>query len=318
MKKTIVGFICVLLFTITTLANEAVDEIQNCSVTIKSGMSEGSGTIVSREIFKTNKKKEKVIINFIVTAGHVVDDLRNVRTVIKDGKDYKIIEFKNASMVREEIQDGRRVGESKMDCKVIAYSNSDHGDDLALLMIVKHGYKDLDTNANFYLNDNLIKVGSQLWHCGSLLGQMGANSMTAGIMSQIGRIYQGKVYDQTTVTAFPGSSGGGVFLIKDNEPLYMGMVVRGSGETFNLIVPIRRILDFAKRRNLEWIFDKSHKTPTLEEIEQIPIEEDKTIIDQKPTLAPKANSLIFLDGQHAKYCTWYVGPIPTYLPQRDQ
>ena len=41
--------------------------------------------------------------------------------------------------------------------------------------------------------------------------------MTTGIMSQVGRMLalnsSTKVlFDQTTVTAFPGSSGGGVFL----------------------------------------------------------------------------------------------------------
>ena len=62
-------------------------------------------------------------------------------------------------------------------------------------------------------------------------------------MSQVGRVLDlgsggGTVFDQTTVTAFPGSSGGGVFL---TDGKYVGMLVRGAGETFNLIVPVRRM-----------------------------------------------------------------------------
>ncbi|HAT67623.1 MAG TPA: hypothetical protein DCS66_24005, partial [Flavobacteriaceae bacterium] len=58
---------------------------------------------------------------------------------------------------------------------------------------------------------------TELYHVGSLLGQTGSNSMTRGIVSQVGRVLNlgsgdGTVFDQTTVTAFPGSSGGGVFL----------------------------------------------------------------------------------------------------------
>jgi hypothetical protein len=98
---------------------------------------------------------------------------------------------------------------------------------------------------------------------------MGANSMTSGIVSQVGRI-KGKVeFDQTTVTAFPGSSGGGVYLTNGE---YMGMLVRGAGENFNLIVPIRRMKKWAKESSLLWALDPKVKMPTLEELENIPVE----------------------------------------------
>ena len=52
---------------------------------------------------------------------------------------------------------------------------------LALLMVRAKDYaKD---GVDFYLkeeNDRIIPIGTDLFHVGSLLGQMGANSMTTG------------------------------------------------------------------------------------------------------------------------------------------
>ena len=81
-----------------------------------------------------------------------------------------------------------------------------------------------------------------------ILGQTGANSMTDGIMSQHGRLINKKEFDQVTVVAFPGSSGGGVYL---ENGLYVGMLVRGARtQGFNLIVPIRRIRAWAEKANV--------------------------------------------------------------------
>ena len=40
---------------------------------------------------------------------------------------------------------------------------------------------------------------------------------------------------------------------------YIGTLVRGSGETFNYYVPVRRIKEWAKRHNIEFIFDANGK-----------------------------------------------------------
>ena len=246
---------------------EVVNHLQNISVTIKAeddySKSEGSGVLIVREI-----EKEKV--TFVWTAAHVVDNLRSVRTVInEEGAQVKVVEFKDAQIVKELVEGGRRVGEIKMDAAVIKYSDADNGHDLALLMVRAKDYG--KASAEFFIDkeDNLAEIGTPLFHVGSLLGQMGANSMTTGIVSQVGRT-MGKVeFDQTTVTAFPGSSGGGVFL---EDGRYMGMLVRGAGEGFNLVVPIRRMQDWAKKNDLLWALDVSKKTPTIEEIEEISVE----------------------------------------------
>ncbi len=44
---------------------------------------------------------------------------------------------------------------------------------------------------------------------------------------------------------------------------YCGMLVRGSGETFNLIVPIRRMAVWAKKVGVEWAINDKVDPPYL-------------------------------------------------------
>jgi hypothetical protein len=267
--------IILLLVCATCYGEENIAEyLQNISVTIKAGGSEGSGVIVTRDVQVSKDGKDKEKINFVWTAGHVVDGLRSVRTVIDSkGQERKTVEFKDAAIVKELVQNGRKVGELKMDARVVKYSDADNGHDLALLMIRKRDF--VAASAKFYLEEDPVPIGTQLFHVGSLLGQDGANSMTAGIMSQIGRVLNtgrssGKIYDQTTATAFPGSSGGGIFLADGpNKGKYVGMLVRGAGEGFNLIVPVRRMKTWCKEMDLMWALDVKDKCPTLDKIKDI-------------------------------------------------
>ena len=150
----------------------------------------------------------------------------------------------------------------------------------------------------FYLDKEIPELGTDLLHVGSLLGQFGANSMTSGIMSQHGRILKDlnkHIFDQTTCTAFPGSSGGGVFLKRggggDTRPRYVGMLVRGAGEGFNLIVPVRRMVDYCERHKMMWALDAKVKMPTEAELKKMPIEttpkEKKEAVDAKKDAAKK-------------------------------
>lgn len=281
--KTVTSILLVLAMAFTVQANDLVKHLQDISVTIKApskfgGESQGSGTVITRVMKDSDGKDVKV--NFIWTAAHVVDGLRNVRTVVDSdtGTERKVVEFRPAFIVKELSENGRRVGELKMEVKVVKYSDASNGHDLALLMVRKTDF--VDVNAEFYLEgDKTLPIGTQLFHVGSLLGQVGANSMTNGIMSQVGRVVQlsdgnPTLFDQTTVTAFPGSSGGGVFLATEGEHKgkYVGMLVRGAGETFNLIVPVRRMYDWSKGCGLLWALDTNVPMPTLKEIEDITVE----------------------------------------------
>lgn len=271
MKKTLILF-SVFCFSFSMFGispkerRKVADQLQDISVTIRaeSGYqkSEGSGVLITREV-------EGEQVTFVWTAGHVVDNLRDVRTVIVDGNTKKLVEFEDVQIIKELVESGRRVGEIKMDAVVVKYSDADDGEDLALLMVRAKDYG--KSGAKFYLDkeEDIIPIGTQLFHVGSLLGQMGANSMTSGIVSQVGRIHGKVEFDQTTVTAFPGSSGGGVYL---QDGRYVGMVVRGAGENFNLIVPVRRMVRWAERHDIMWAIDPSVEMPSFKEIKDLPVE----------------------------------------------
>jgi S1-C subfamily serine protease len=233
--------------------------LQDISVTIRADRSEGSGVA----FFRDGQ-------TFIWTAAHVVDGLRTTRMVIdpKTGSPRTVVEFKDAKIIKTLIDNGRTVGRIEMDAEIIRYSDSNHGEDLALLRVRKRDF--IKTSSSFYLDDKIPPLGTRLFHVGSLLGQQGSNSMTTGIMSQHGRLIGKTVYDQTTVTAFPGSSGGGVYL---EDGRYVGMLVRGAGEGFNLIVPVRRMRSWAKKAGVQWALDHDAKMPSQEELDKMPIED---------------------------------------------
>ena len=271
-------FVPVMLLALCSLGfgQDLAQQLQDVSVTVKAGRSEGSGVLITRNVKTTGDKIEK--INFVWTAGHVIDNLRSVRTIIREGKPIQVVEFKDVQIVQELVEQGRRVGEIKMDAKVLKFSHSENGEDLALLMVRKKNF--VDNNAVFLSSDEPVSIGQELYHVGSLLGQQGSNSMTRGIMSQIGRVLNlgsgdGVIFDQTTVTAFPGSSGGGVFLTersKDDAGKYVGMLVRGAGETFTFIVPVRRMRKWAREQNVLWALDVKESTPSYAAILKLPIE----------------------------------------------
>lgn len=273
MRRTVVGlFVLIFSYSLeaqTTRPVSIAEQLQSISVTITTNGGEGSGVIVKRGEY-----------NYVLTAAHVVDSLRKTRTVIdpRTGTERKIVEFDDAAILQNLLEDGRKVGKIEMSARVICYSDADHGEDLAVLRVEKKNF--IDSSAVFSQDDDPPPVGADLYHVGSLRGQFGANSVTTGIISQIGRIFENKLYDQTSCTAFPGSSGGGVFY---RDGRYVGMLVRGGGETFNLIVPIRRIRIWSNKMGLKFILDPSVPLPTEEELKRIPIEDTgKSFSDVRP------------------------------------
>jgi hypothetical protein len=251
------------------------EHLQNVSVTIRSegaySAGEGSGVIFTRKDTKGN------LVNFIWTAAHVVDNLRSERKVLVNGSPKTLVEFKDPVVIKEIRQNGRTVGRLQMDAEVLKYSESEDGHDLALLRVRKFNF--VTDSVVFYLDKGIPPLGTDLLHVGSLLGQMGANSMTDGIYSQHGRILKRlnkHIFDQTTCTAFPGSSGGGVFLKHgvggSTNPRYVGMLVRGAGEGFNLIVPVRRMVDYCEKNKIMWALDANVKMPAEDELKKMPIE----------------------------------------------
>ena len=283
MKKVFLSIFAVVFLSSDCFSEDVSKYLQDISVTVKAksgfSSSEGSGVIFTRDI-KFNGGSKKV--NFVLTAAHVIDGLRSTRSIVDPtGSVKKIVEFQDAEIVKKLVENGRTVGQLSVDAKVLKYSDAKEGEDIAILMIRKVGFVDVSGKV-FTDKDGVgVPIGTQLYHVGSLLGEMGSNSMTTGIMSQIGRtvsINNGPktIFDQTTVTAFPGSSGGGVYLL---DGQYIGMLVRGSGETFNLIVPMRRMGSWATQAKVMWVLNSSIEAPSFEEIEKMPTELQAKIED---------------------------------------
>ena len=273
--KTLASLIVGLSLTASLFGAEkklsAADHLQNVSVTIRSesewSQGEGSGVIFTRKDSKGN------LVNFVWTAGHVIDNLRSTRKTVVDGMPKTIVEFKDPMVVKEIRQNGRTVGRLQMDAEVLKYSDAKDGHDLALLRVRKFNF--VKDTVTFFLDEKIPPLGTDLLHVGSLLGQFGANSMTDGIYSQHGRVIKSlnkRIFDQTTVTAFPGSSGGGVYLKSDAR--YIGMLVRGAGEGFNLIVPVRRMQEYCQKHKIMWALDKDIDMPSEDELKEMAIEHE--------------------------------------------
>lgn len=253
-----------------------IDNLQNVSVTISvDGRGRGSGTLFTREV------KPDVFMSYVWTAGHVVADLRTERSVIdRDSGNKKIVVgFKDCQVYQETVQDGRKVKQEYLDCRVICYSNCETGDDQAVLEVRMRNYTRETTT--FYLGDEIPGIGTELIHVGSLLGDIGSSSFTTGVTSQIGRLlaldanYAEVVYDQTTAISFPGSSGGGVFNSETGQ--YIGMLTAGirDAQGFAWYVPVRRQIEWAKSVNMTWAMDATIPMPNAVDLKRIPLDDGR-------------------------------------------
>ena len=264
MVKTLQAATLALIFASPAAAAEPeiVPHLQNISVTIKAGFSEGSGVIFKREKH-----------SFVWTAAHVVAGLRKERRAVdaKTGATKTVVEFEDAKVVKVLVEDGRTVGRYELDAEVIKYSDADHGQDLALLRVRAKGQ--FAEGTKFYKSEKPPQLGTKLYHVGSLLGELGGNSLTDGIVSQRGRLINKTIYDQTNATSFPGSSGGGIYEAATGK--YVGMLVRGAGEGFSLYVPVRRMRDWSRKVKVDWAMDETIKMPGAEPWKNLPIEDAK-------------------------------------------
>ncbi len=228
--------------------------LQDVSVRVDVGSGRGTGVLVTRQVGDVTR-------TFIWTAAHVVQRLKN-----KGGT------FKNATIYHEERKSGLYVGESTVEAKVIAYSDKYDGEDLALLEVLQDNYKSLAVSARFDLNKATPHIGTELVHVGCVLGLY--DSVSRGIISQTDRdiLKTGAMFDQTTVSAWPGSSGGGVFLL---DGKCIGLMTRGAGPGLNFIVPIRRMMEWAEKEGLEWALN-----PDI----PVPLSRAPTVLEQTPIL----------------------------------
>ena len=258
---------------ITSQVTPDYADLQANSVRVDIGGGCGTGVMVTRKVYNVTR-------TYVWTAGHVVVHLRK-----PDGS------FKNASIYQEQRKDGLLVGTTAIDAKVIAYSAPEE-EDLALLEILQDNFQ--TDGARFLLDTDPLKVGTKLVHVGCTLGLY--NSVSHGIISQTDRnlMRTGKMFDQTSCMGYPGSSGGGVYL-ESGE--CVGLLTRGAGAGLNFIVPVRRMMDWAKKIGIEWALDPSIPVPLTRaenqlEIVEAPVEIVEPMPDGGPSMAPKRITII--------------------------
>ena len=216
-------------------------DLQAVSVLVKVRGGSGSGTLVTRQVGDVTR-------TFVWTAGHVVrEEMKKDKT------------FSNVLICQEYRNKGKLIGKSEVEAKVIAYSDPEEGEDLALLEILQDNFRPLAVSAKFDLTAELQDIGTKLIHVGCTQGLY--NSVSYGVISQtdIDLLKTGKMFEQTSTMAYPGSSGGGMYL---EDGTYIGMLTRGGGAGLNFIVPMRRILPWAKSMKCEWALDPKVKVTT--------------------------------------------------------
>jgi S1-C subfamily serine protease len=204
---------------------------------------------------------------WVWTCAHVISALRQTKELAPGVNE---VTFADPEVLKYKMENGRKTGEVKLYAEVIRYSAVDAGEDIALLRIRTKDSKSV-TSVRFYLDDNIIKLGTDISHCGSWYGLLGVNSIDHGILSQHGRIAANKLFDQVSCMAYPGSSGGPVCLRKDGR--YVGMLARTAGPGFHLITPIWRIKEWAKKQNLLFAMDNTLPVPTDEVLHKLPIDD---------------------------------------------
>ncbi len=234
-------------------------ELQDMSVKVIVDGGSGSGVLFTREI----EGEQKV---FIWTAGHVAASLQQM-----DGT------FKNATIKFERRYCGQVIRKWELKAKVIAFSNQYTGEDLALLEITEDCAW---FRSAVFADDEIQPVGTEVIHVGSTAGF--EDSVSLGIVSQTDRVFRGKMYDQTSTMAYPGSSGGGVYT---TDGKCIGLVTLGVGPGLNFYVPMRRLRVWAKKEGIEWAMDKDVPVPlsrTPTELEMAP-REAEVIISLPPS-----------------------------------
>lgn len=217
--------------------------LQDISVSVVTDNGEGSGVIARGK--------------FILTAFHVVEDS------FKNNMPVKVI-----SPIYD--KDRKEIGYKEINADVISYSKTEiSGQDIAVLMIQED--IGLKNGAVFYLEDDIPKLATEVWHCGSFLGRDNSNSVIRGAISAIGRTKRlndddKREFDQIDLGSYPGASGSGIYT-KDGKYIGMMQLRNEYGGNMFLMCPIRRIREWAKDAKMEWLLDDSLPIPDVKKIE---------------------------------------------------
>lgn len=240
--------------------------LQTISVKVKTsdgkgGEWNGSGVAITRkDSTGTND------VTFIWTAAHLFHHNNNIISIIffgQSGTNDPIID--HAMLEQPIVKNGEVIGKTNILAKLIKYSDSVSGHDLAVLKV---DGKFFNTNTVTFASDKeLPRVGDPLYSVTSPYGEI--NSFSTGVYSFIGRM-DDYIFDQTTCVIYPGSSGGGIFS-PDGKCLGLTTVMRAP--SLNYSIPIRRMRKWAKQEHIEWTIDPNFPMPSVDELRKIQIED---------------------------------------------
>lgn len=260
---------------------------RSISVTVDTSDSYGSGIALTR---KDSQGKD---VTFIWTVAHVVStDNRpkgfetlelffgigpSITTTNEEGTNNVIIitpekEIRHTPITNDikaikiayTSEQLRKVVHITNELELIKWSDPDKGEDLAILKVKGTFFN--KNSVKFSLKD-LPEYGEDIYVIGSPKSQ--EESLTTGVISYVGRIDEGRLFDQITGFIHPGSSGSGVLLKRNNE--CVGLVRSLAAVGINQIVPTRRMLEWAKKEHVEWAMNPNVPMPTDEELKRLPL-----------------------------------------------
>lgn len=172
---------------------------------------------------------------YVLTASHILVKKRS--------------SFSDINIVKPIFKNGAITKYNKFKCDVVVYSPFKNGHDISLLRVKTRN----DFVESAVIKDTKpINIGTPIYYCGCPSGKPMIQSVMTGIISQYGRTINKYIFDQLQLAVMPGSSGGGVF-VEDGS--LIGLVLRYVNDSISLMVPARRISEWAIENKTEWIID---------------------------------------------------------------
>ena len=199
-------------------------DLHNASVLVVVDGAQGSGTVFNRD------KR-----SFVWTAGHVVEGSDFCKVKVVHGK----VTYK---------------------ARVVRYSSIRGGRDLALLEVVD-GFIDCRP---IRFRRTPLTIGTPVTHVGSIFGSQNPRSISTGDVATPTRklrmsVTNERLFDQYDITAYPGCSGGGIFVCGE----YVGMLTLGrrGTEAVHFAVPSHAIVRWAVSAGVPWAVDYTSPVP---------------------------------------------------------
>ena len=231
--------------------------LQSISVQIIMANSKASGVVFTRkDSTKTND------ISFVWTAGHAFHGTNNIVLFNMVGTNPPIVN--HANIGQRIVKDGETAGTNIVGAELIKLSHDEDGIDIALLQLTNKFFG--SNTVVFDLSEKAPRIGTPLYSVSGPFGLEG--TFSEGVISRSGLNFDGNVFDQVNVIAYPGSSGGGVFSTNGE---CIGLINSVLAPQLGYIVPIRTIIKWAKKENLEWAINPKIEIPKTEELKQIPL-----------------------------------------------